>query len=101
MALTFVLFLGMSFALFSVGIAGIMASKHAVIIVFSSEVGLMASMLLSVSLFYFGTGGNLLGLLFAIWAIAAAEAMALIVIYRYLGKAEMSLDVRKLSKFRG
>ena len=96
MALTLVLFLGMSFALFSIGIAGIMASRHAIIIVLSSEIGLVAAMLLSVSLFYFGSGGNLLGLLFTIWGIAGAEAIAIIVIYRYLAKTRLSLDVRKL-----
>ncbi len=101
MALTPIFFLGLSFAIFSLGIAGIMSSRHAVIMVLSSEIGLVAAMLLSVSTFYFGTSGNLLGLLFTIWGIASAEAMALIVVYRYLGKAEMDLDVRKLSKLRG
>ncbi|MGC8622535.1 MAG: NADH-quinone oxidoreductase subunit K [Candidatus Micrarchaeia archaeon] len=93
-------FVLLSFAMFSIGLAGIISSKHAVIIVLSSEVGLVASMLFLLSFFAYYSQGNALGLLFSIWSIMSAEAIMLIVFYRYLAKAEMSLDISKLSKYR-
>jgi NADH:ubiquinone oxidoreductase subunit K len=96
----FLLFIGAALAMFSLGIAGIVASRHAVIVVLSSEIGLVASMLLSLAAFAYYSPGNLLALLFSIWAIMASEAIMLIVFYRYLAKGEMSLDISKLSKYR-
>ncbi|MEM3227846.1 MAG: hypothetical protein QXK65_02780 [Candidatus Micrarchaeaceae archaeon] len=96
----FLMFIGLSFALFSIGVAGMVASRHAVVVLLSSELGLVASMLLSLSAFAYYSHGNILGLLFSIWAIMSAEAIMLIVFYRYLAMAEMSLDIGKLSKYR-
>ncbi len=90
----------LSLALFSLGLAGIVASRHAVIVVLSSELGLVASMIFSLSAFSYYSQGNALGLLFSLWAIMSAEAIMLIVFYRYLARAEMSLDISKLSKYR-
>ena len=96
----FVYLLGLSLALFAIGIGGVASSRHLIIMMFSIEVVLVAAALLAVSVFsYFGIG-NVLLLLFAIWAIAAAEVMVAISLYRYMVKAEVSLDVSKLSKLK-
>lgn len=96
----FIYLLGLSMALFAIGVAGIASSRHFIIMMFSVEIVLVGAALLSASAFsYFGRG-NVLLLLFMIWAIAAAEVVAAIALYRYMVRAEVSLDVSKLSKLK-
>lgn len=93
-------FVMLSFALFSAGIAGMSTSRHLAIMIMSVEVVLVASTLAATAFFYFAAAGAILPLLFAIWSVAAAEAMLLIVFYRYMTRNEMSLDVTKLSELK-
>ena len=94
-------FLVVSFAIFAVGIVGISATRHFIIMLLSVEVALVAATLLATAFYYYNTAtGNIMLLLFAIWTIAASEAIVLIAFYRYLGRFEASLDVTKLSKLR-
>ncbi|MEM0150100.1 MAG: hypothetical protein QXW10_04345 [Candidatus Micrarchaeaceae archaeon] len=96
----FIYLLGLSLILFAIGIGGIASSRHFIIMMFSVEIVLVAAALLAASVFsYFGTG-NILLLLFTVWAIAAAEVVVAISLYQYMIKAEVSLDVSKLSKLR-
>ncbi len=96
--LEYLLILG--FALFSLGVAGIVASRHFVVIVLSIEVILVSSSLVAMSLYSYTITGVILPLLFVIWAIAAIDAIALVVFYRYLAKYKVSLDVTKLNRLR-
>ena len=96
----FVYLLGLSLILFAIGIGGIASSRHFIIMMFSVEIALVAAALLAASVFsYLGTG-NILLLLLVIWAIAAAEVVVAISAYQYMVKAEVSLDVSKLSKLK-
>lgn len=90
----------LSFALFSLGVAGIVSSKHFIIMVLSVEVILVAASLLAITLYSYLAGVEILSLLFIIWAIAAIDVIALVVFYRYLAKFKVSLDVSELSRLR-
>ena len=90
----------LSFVIFALGLAGIAASRHFLVMMISIEVAITASTLLAVTLFYYTTSGNILVLLLTLWAVAATEVMALVAVYRYLEKAEVSMDVRRLSKLK-
>lgn len=93
-------FMLLSAMLFAIGIAGVLASRHFLIMMLSVELALVASTLLAVSFFYFSQGGNILVLLLAIWSVASAEIIAIVVFYRYIVRKEVNLDVSKLSKLR-
>lgn len=93
--------LALAFALFSIGMAGVASTRHFLIMVIFVEVALSAAALLAVLFLDAPGSGYAIPLLFSIWGIAAAEVMALIAFYRYMVKEEVSLDVSKLSRFRG
>ena len=94
----FVYLLMLGFALLSVGIAGIVASRHFVVMILSVEIILVGASLLALTLYSYLTGGQILPLLFIIWAIAALDVLALVVFYRYLAKIKASMDVTQLEK---
>ncbi|MCL5412416.1 MAG: hypothetical protein M1474_02120 [Candidatus Marsarchaeota archaeon] len=94
-----VVLLGM--ALFSVGAAGVAASRHFVIIILSVEVMLVSATIAATGFFFYYSAGNILLLLFAIWGVAAVEAIALVAFYHFMLHEEASMDVTKLSKLRG
>jgi len=93
-------FIALSFAMFAVGIGGMASSRHFLIMMVSSEVAIAASTLLATAFFSYGSQGNVLALLLAMWSVAAMEVIALVVVYRYLSKNELSLDVTRLSKLK-
>ncbi len=93
-------FVGLSFALFAIGIAGVAASRHFLIMMLSVEVAIIASTLLATVFFYYTAPGNIITLLLTMWTIASMEVLALIAFYRYLALQEVSLDVTKLSKLK-
>ena len=93
-------FMGLSFAIFAVWISCMAASRHFLVMMVSSEVAIIASTLLSTVFFYFSTGGSVLPLLLSLWSVASMEAIALVVVYRYLTKMEVGLDVTKLSNLK-
>lgn len=93
-------FIALSIAMFAIGISGIAASRHFLIMMLSIEVAITASTLLVTAFFYFSSNNNVLLPLLAIWSVAATEVIALVAIYRYLVKEEVSLDITKLSKLK-
>ncbi|MCL5430270.1 MAG: NADH-quinone oxidoreductase subunit K [Candidatus Marsarchaeota archaeon] len=93
-------FVAFSFAVFAIGIVGVVASRHFILMLLSIEIALAAATLLATVFFYFDSNGNILVLLFMIWTIAATEAIALVSFYRYLSRYETSMDVTKLSRLR-
>ncbi len=94
-------FIVMSFALVSIGVAGVAASRHFLLMILSVEIALVASTLLATAMYYTVAGsGNIMLLLFTLWTVAAVEAIALVSFYRYLARYETSLDVAKLSRLR-
>lgn len=96
----FLYFVALGVALFSIGIAGVLSSRHFLIMMLSIELVFAASSLLALTFFYYVTSGNIIVLLFAIFAVASTEVMAIIALYRYMVKGEISLDVANLSKLK-
>lgn len=94
-------FVLLSIAIFSAGLAGMASSRHFLIMLLSAEVALTAPSLLVVAFFYYGMKGNVLAFLIALWSVASAEVIAIVVFYRFMSKAEASLDVSKLSNLKG
>lgn len=93
-------FIMLSFALFALGMAGVAATRHFLLIILSVEMAIVASTLLATAFFYYANAGSIMPLLFTYWSIAAVEAIALVAFYRYMARYELSLDVTKLSKYR-
>jgi NADH:ubiquinone oxidoreductase subunit K len=93
-------FLGLSFAIFAAGICGMVASRHFLVMMLSSEAAIVASTLLSTMFFYFSANGDIIPLLLSLWSVASIEVMALVVVYRYLVKMEMGFDVTKMSNLK-
>jgi NADH:ubiquinone oxidoreductase subunit K len=92
-------FIIMGLGLLSIGIAGIIGSRHFVVIILSIEIILISASLLAVSLYGYSYSPMILPLLFIIWAIAAIDVIALVVLYRYTTLFKTDLDVSKLSKY--
>ena len=93
-------FVALSLALFGIGISGMAASRHFLIMMLSIEVAIISSTILAVAFFYYLPPGNVLLVLLSIWSVASTEVIALVAIYRYLTKEEVSLDISKLSKLK-
>ncbi len=93
-------FMGLSFVIFAVGVCGMAASRHFLVMMMSSEMAIMASTLLSTAFFYFSASGNIILLLLSLWSVAAMEVITLVVVYRYLTKLEAGLDVTKMSNLK-
>jgi NADH-quinone oxidoreductase subunit K len=94
-------FMLLSIALFAIGISGVAVSRHFLIMVFSIEIMIIASSLFAISVFSgFLYYGNIVLLLVFFWSIAAVDIIAAMVLYRYLVKSKINLDVTKLSEYK-
>ncbi len=93
-------FLVLSIALFAIGLAGALGSRHVILIIISAEIVLVSVTLLAIGMFS-SYGGEIVPLLFSVWGVAASEIIVLVVFYLYLSKYEDSMDVTRLSRFRG
>lgn len=97
----FAYFLAVGFALFAVGIVGVVASRHFIIMMLAVEIALSAAIVVAAAGFvYSAGGGDVLGLLFTLWAVASAEIMGMVAVYRYMMVNGVEMDVRKLSRLR-
>ena len=90
----------MSAAIFAIGVAGMVSSKHFLVMILSIELSLIAATTLVVSFYSNGYSGFAIMFLFAVWAIAAVEAMALIVFYQELARRGKGMDITKMSQIR-
>jgi NADH:ubiquinone oxidoreductase subunit K len=93
-------FVYVCFALFALGISGVAASRNFIVMMLSIEIAIVAATLLATVIFTAGGQAGIMQLLFALFTIAAAEVMTLIVFYRYLSRYELSMDVAKLSRLK-
>lgn len=94
-------FMLLGIALFAIGISGVAVSRHFLIIVFSIEIMIVAGSLFALSVFSgFSLYGNIVLLLVFFWSIAIVDIISAMVLYRYLVKSKMSLDVGKLSDYK-
>ena len=97
---TYLLAIGLS--LFGIGLAGIASERHLVVILLSIEVIFASSTIILVSFFSFASNADpsALIMLVSIWAVAAAEIIALITFYVYMKSNGISFDISKLSKLK-
>ena len=93
-------FMVLASAMFAIGVAGVLSNKNFIIMMLSVEIALISSTLLAVSLFYYSSGGSVVPFLIVVWSVASAEAMTMIVLYRYMARQQISLDVSKLAKLK-
>ena len=97
----FAYFIALGFGLFSMGIAGASVSRHFIIMMLGVEVALSAAIVVAAAGFaYSPAGGNVLGLLFTLWAVASGEIMCMVAVYRYMVANGIGMDVRELSRLR-
>ncbi len=100
--LDFLVLMGISLALFAIGIAGVATNKHFIIIMLSIELILVASMIAAVSYFSYlvSPGGTGIVLLISIWSVAAVEIITLVAFYVYMKHIGYDFDVTRLSKLK-
>ena len=98
--MSMLLFLILSLEVFAVGLSGLIASRHFLIMVFSIELMLVSSTLLATTFYYYGVSSNIGIFLFAVWAVMASEVIAVVAVYRYLQRADTGMDVKKLSDMK-
>ena len=97
----FAYFLAVGFGLFAVGVVGVAASRHFIIMMLAVEIALSAAIVVAAAGFVYGSaGGDILGLLFTLWAVASAEIMGMVAVYRYMISMGVSMDLRELVKQR-
>jgi NADH:ubiquinone oxidoreductase subunit K len=97
----FAYFIALAFALLAIGVVGVAASRHFIVMMLSIEIALTAAIVVAAASFvYSSAGGNVIGLLFTLWAIASGEIMAMVAVYKFLIAEGATMDVRELSKLR-
>jgi NADH:ubiquinone oxidoreductase subunit K len=97
----FAYFMALGFALLAIGVVGVAASRHFIVMMLSIEIAMTAAIIVAAASFvYSPAGGNVLELLFTLWAIASAGIMAMVAVYKFLLAEGASMDVRELSKLR-
>ncbi len=91
----------LSFALLAIGIAGVIASRHFIIMMLSIELAFVGSIILLLGFFDMIQGVSLAMLLLAsIWAVLVAEVSGIVVFYIYIKKRGMGFDVSAFSRLR-
>jgi NADH:ubiquinone oxidoreductase subunit K len=96
----FLYFIAVSIGLFAVGLVGVVASRHFIIMMLGVEIAFTAAIVLAAASFAYAAPGNIVGLLFTVWAVASAEIMGMVALYRYMSVHGISMDVRQLSKLK-
>lgn len=97
----FAYFIALGFTLLAIGVVGVAASRHFIVMMLSIEIAMTAAIIVAAASFvYSPAGGNVLELLFTLWAIASAGIMAMVAVYKFLLAEGASMDVRELSKLR-
>ncbi|MDE1822721.1 MAG: NADH-quinone oxidoreductase subunit K [Candidatus Micrarchaeota archaeon] len=94
--------IGTCAALLGVSLAGIITDRHFVVIMLAVEVMLVASMIATVAFISYNEAPDPIGFVFliALWAVAAAETIALVTFYIYMKYRGVDFDVTKLSRMK-
>lgn len=94
--------LALSIAMLAAGIAGVMASRHFIIMMLSIELVFVGSIILLIGFFDMIQGSVLAVLLLSsIWAVLVAEVSGIVVFYIYMKKRGLGFDVSRFSRLRG
>lgn len=91
-----------SVALVAIALAGIISDRHFVVIMLAIELMFIASATLLVSFFSFAgsPGTDAVAMLIGIWAVAAAEVIAMVTLYSFMKLRGFDFDITKLSRFK-
>lgn len=94
--------LALAIALFGIGLAGIAADRHLIVIMLAVELILVASTVALVGFFSYGQSPNpdAVLMLFSIFAVAAVEVITVITFYVYMKHHGIEFDVSKLSRLK-
>lgn len=93
--------LGLAIALFAIGIAGIISSRHLLVIMLGIELMLVAATVAAVSFFSFShINSGIMIVLLAIWSVAIADTIAFVTFYVYIKAHGMDLDISKMSRMK-
>ena len=94
--------LALSFGLFAIGLAGIAADRHLIVIMLSVEL-IFAASIVALTGFFAARGSAspyAVTMLLSIFAVAAVEVMAVIAFYVYMRHYGVEFDMSKLSKMK-
>ncbi len=93
---------GLAFALVGIAMAGMTSNRHFIAMMLGIESIFAASTVLLISFFDASKTANPQAfiMLIAIWAVAAAEIMVMIVLYVYMKSEGINFDVSKLTRMK-
>ena len=96
------LLLMLSVSLFAVAIAGIISTRHFVVIMIAIELIFIASIIALVSFFAYAQNADYsaVPMLVSIWSVAAVEIIALITFYMYMKQRGFDFNITRLSRLK-
>ncbi|MGC8776807.1 MAG: NADH-quinone oxidoreductase subunit NuoK [Candidatus Micrarchaeia archaeon] len=91
----------LSIALFGIGLAGIVGGRNIIIMIFSIELIFLASIIMLGYALAISPSAAGAEMILAIWAVAALDAIVLVVLYFILERMGSKFDVKEFSTFKG
>lgn len=93
---------GLSVALFEIGLAGIAADRHLIVMMLAIELIFVSSIIALIAFFSYSQTPNpdAVIMLLSIFAVAASEIIAVITFYVYMKHRGIDFDVTRLSKMK-
>jgi NADH-ubiquinone/plastoquinone oxidoreductase chain 4L. len=96
-----ILLLYLSIALIGIGLAGVIASRNIILTIFSIEIIFLASIVFLAYGITYNQSAYGSEIILAIWAVAALDAMVLVVIYLILGSIGSKFNIKEFLEFKG
>jgi len=96
-----ILLLYLIVALIGMGLAGVIASRNVILIVFSIEIIFLASIVFLAYGVTYNQSAYGSEMILAIWAVAALDAMVLVVIYLILSHIGSKFNIKEFLKSKG
>jgi len=96
-----ILLLYLIVALIGMGLAGVIASRNIILIVFSIEIIFLASIVFLAYGVTYNQSAYGSEMILAIWAVAALDAMVLVVIYLILSHIGSKFNIKEFLKYKG
>lgn len=103
MMLALFYFLVASVAFLALGIAGVIASRHFVVVILSIELVFAGSIVALVGYFDYLpiTDGSFFIILLSIWTVANVEIIGLVAFYTYMRSKVIDFDLKRLTQLKG
>jgi len=96
-----ILLLYLIVALIGMGLAGVIASRNIILTVFSIEIIFLASIVFLAYGVTYNQSAYGSEMMLAIWAVAALDAMVLVVIYLILSRIGSKFNIKEFLKSKG